>query len=792
VIDDIGGIYGYLGDSTPVAPGPLKTIRIRGNNVRNGIGATYGTTGTGAFANSAYAYYWDNTFGNIYADSNHASNGGRAAVYFHYLTHDITMRANTFYNSQYLVYVVRDATQDITNNIFKDNILWTKTGTQKNYWFDNFKSTARATFGTIDSNHIVWLNTNTTPFVVHSTAGTTSYTYPTWKAIFDAHSDTLTNASTSTIREDYALATDNTVPLGSYNWLDARRTFYAKNVTYKPYKTGVLRRWQLIGLTPPTVSLSYSGSTQTPGNITLNASASDADGVITQVEFFQNGVSINTDVLSPYSFNVTGLTAGSYTFIAKATDNDGQVTTSAPVTVTVSNPLPVVSITSPPAGQTYTEPATVVIAVTATITSGTISRVDFYSGGVFIGTDNSSPYSYTWNSVAAGVYSLTAVGVSSYGDSTTSPAKSITVNGANIPPSVSLTAPTNGSSSTTTVYTVTATASDADGTITNVKFYDNGTLIQTELAAPYTSSETFSIGTHTIIATATDNDGAVSTSAPITITVLAPNIFPAVSITSPQNDTSYYAPATINITGTASDADGTITNTKLYQDGLLVASDNTSPYEFTLSSQPTGGYIFILRAFDDNGDSTSSSPLHITVVTEPASQDPDSLSASVQIVEPVLCAGGNATVNVSASGGTPFSDGSYIGDYGTHTETAGLKTYIVEDSLGVKDTVIIAVNEPAAFSASSTVGTIQVYLGATTAIINPIGGTAPYQYQVNSGAWQTSNTFTLPAGTWFVNVKDANNCTASTAFTITQPAPDCKNCIIKDHGHKHVLIQSGQ
>jgi hypothetical protein len=51
------------------------------------------------------------------------------------------------------------------------------------------------------------------------------------------------------------------------------------------------------------------------------------------------------------------------------------------------------------------------------------------------------------------------------------------------------------------------------------------------------------------------------------------------------------------------------------------------------------------------------------------------------------------------------------------------------------------------------------------------GGTAPYQYKLDSGSFQSSGAFTgVAAGAHTVTVKDANNCTATASVTITQPA----------------------
>ncbi|WP_439882504.1 PA14 domain-containing protein [Pontibacter sp. MBLB2868] len=70
--------------------------------------------------------------------------------------------------------------------------------------------------------------------------------------------------------------------------------------------------------------------------LTVTATASDTDGQVTNVEFFANGVKVGQDTSNPYSLSWTPNTAASYTLTAKATDNSGATTTSAPVTILVT------------------------------------------------------------------------------------------------------------------------------------------------------------------------------------------------------------------------------------------------------------------------------------------------------------------------------------------------------------------------------------------------------------------------------------------------------------------------
>src|SRR5260370_16098464 len=73
-----------------------------------------------------------------------------------------------------------------------------------------------------------------------------------------------------------------------------------------------------------------------------------------------------------------------------------------------SNMPPTVSVTSPANGATLMALANITITASASDSDGTISKVDFYQGTTLIGTDTIAPYSFNWNNVAAGSYSLTA------------------------------------------------------------------------------------------------------------------------------------------------------------------------------------------------------------------------------------------------------------------------------------------------------------------------------------------------------------------------------------------------
>jgi hypothetical protein len=99
------------------------------------------------------------------------------------------------------------------------------------------------------------------------------------------------------------------------------------------------------------------------------------------------------------------------------------------------------------------------------------------------------------------------------------------LNSVNAAPSVSLTSPSHGAvfGAPTTV-TLTATASDIDGTISKVEFYNGSSLLATVTTTPYTFTwSNVVVGTYTLTARAYDNSGNITTSSAATISVSVQN-----------------------------------------------------------------------------------------------------------------------------------------------------------------------------------------------------------------------------------------------------------------------------
>ena len=70
----------------------------------------------------------------------------------------------------------------------------------------------------------------------------------------------------------------------------------------------------------PTVSLgALPASVAAPAAISLSATAADSDGSVAKVEFYNGAALLATVTQAPYSFNWTGVAAGTYAITARAT-----------------------------------------------------------------------------------------------------------------------------------------------------------------------------------------------------------------------------------------------------------------------------------------------------------------------------------------------------------------------------------------------------------------------------------------------------------------------------------------
>ncbi|MBG0858531.1 MAG: gliding motility-associated C-terminal domain-containing protein, partial [Bacteroidales bacterium] len=195
------------------------------------------------------------------------------------------------------------------------------------------------------------------------------------------------------------------------------------------------------------------------------------------------------------------------------------------------------------------------------------------------------------------------------------------------------------------------------------------------------------------------------------------------------------------------------------------------------SGIPAGtGYIWSITDINNCGSLSD-----ILDVTEPVQ-----ITGSAAVTAPVLCAGGTATVTVTASGGTlPLS---YTFNGVTNATgifggiVAGTHAWSVTDvNLCTPATGTLDVTESGALTGTITAQTnVSTYGGNDGSVtVAGSGGTPPYQYRLGSGPYQPAGTFTsLTAGSYIVTVQDNNLCTFDVPVTITQPPGPLTGAIV--------------
>lgn len=185
------------------------------------------------------------------------------------------------------------------------------------------------------------------------------------------------------------------------------------------------------------------------------------------------------------------------------------------------NEVPTVTLTSPSASASVTAGDVVNLAADAADTDGTVSKVEFFVDGVLVGQATSAPYAVSWTATE-GQHEFSTKAYDDAGAVSTASVVTLTVASAqpgNEAPTVDVALSASSIDLGGSV-TLTANATDADGTVAKVDFYVAGVLAGTATTAPYTLDVTPSqAGSLSVYARATDDAGATADSAIATLTV---------------------------------------------------------------------------------------------------------------------------------------------------------------------------------------------------------------------------------------------------------------------------------
>ncbi len=175
-----------------------------------------------------------------------------------------------------------------------------------------------------------------------------------------------------------------------------------------------------------------------------------------------------------------------------------------------------------------------------------------------------------------------------------------------------------------------------------------------------------------------------------------------------------------------------------------------------------------------NGNNNSSGDLLRQDDVSGTMPGPPPLNAIISAFKNVTCNGGfDGSITVSATNGVPPY--TYLWSDGQTTTTAiGLNAKMhnvtVTDNVGSMLTLSKLLTEPPTINIASTGKKILTCFGAKDGSlnVNSSGGTGMHTYKWNTGL-TTKNIANLAAGEFTVTVTDANNCTISETYSISQP-----------------------
>ncbi len=416
----------------------------------------------------------------------------------------------------------------------------------------------------------------------------------------------------------------------------------------------------------------------------------------------------------------TALTAG--TWNVTVTDANGCTSTTS------------VTITQPP-------------VLTASITAQTNILCNGGSNGTATVTagGGTAPYTYLWNDPAPAQTTATATALTAGTWTVTV----TSVGGCTATASVTITQPTLLTSAITAQTNVacnggatgSATVTPTGGTAPYTYAWNDPAPIQTTATATALTAGTWNV-------TVTDANGCTSTTS-VTITQPAP----VTAAITAQTNIACNGGATGTATVTA--GGGTPAYSYLWND--------PAPAQTTATVTALTAGTWNVTVTDANGCTATTS----VTITQPVA-----LTASAVGTNPGCNGATTGSVDLTPAGGTVAY--SYSWSNGATSQDisgvlAGTYTVTVTDANGCTATASATITAPPALTASIA-GTNAGCNGASTGAANltPGGGTPAYTYAWSSGP-TTQDLTNIPAGTYTVTVTDANGCTITSSYTVTQP-----------------------
>ncbi len=399
---------------------PMGIIRKSGNNMANtGGGVAYNIVKSGAVGINIKGMSNVNIYNNTLYSDRTTSETWRGLIYVYTHTdiipnsvsHGTRIYNNIFY-TKHQTYCIQIADTESTIGLESDyNIFYCESGTPLFYYCGEVKTFTQWQALGYDTHSKV-INPNFKDFVNFVPAVRLDY----GKNLGTEWAEGLSvNASWGTT--DPEKATQN-------------GTWQVGAIVFKATTTVPANQSPQVSISSPTKSTAFIA----PATITIDANASDIDGTVTRVEFFNGTVKLGEKTMAPWSFTWKEVPEGSYHLTAAATDNSNARTVSDPVTVVVEksaasvNHMPTVSIATPWNNQSFNLPSAISITANAVDPDGTITMVEYYLAGTKVGESLVPPYTITLEFDSAGTYEITARAFDNLNASATSESVWFTIN----------------------------------------------------------------------------------------------------------------------------------------------------------------------------------------------------------------------------------------------------------------------------------------------------------------------------------------------------------------------------